>query len=119
MFGIGSIIGGLATLGSSLITAWNKSKDVTMSGYTSAATMAHAQAAYMTAVIGHPLSPPSILCYVVTFYYAKCIAYDKIIAYWFTGEAGYTDPLRGETAYAALVVLSGMFAGALYRVVRS
>ena len=119
MFGVGSIIGGLATLGSSLITAWNKSKDVTMAGYTSAATVATAQAEYMKSVIGAPLSPPSLLCYAVALYYAKAIAYDNVVSFWITGEAGFTTPLRGETAYAALVVLSGMFAGALYRVVRS
>ena len=118
MIGFGTIISAVTTLGSGLLTAYNKSKDVTIAGYQSAATMAHAQADYMKAVLGHPLSPPSLLCYAVALYYGKSIAFDNVIAFWVFGEAGFTPPIKGETAYAALVILSGMFAGALYRQVR-
>lgn len=116
---IGLVISFLARLLGGLVTAWNKSKDVTIAGYASVVGLASAQAEYMRSVIGHPLSPPSILCYTVALYDAKCIAYDNIISYWFTGRAGYTAPLFGDTAYAHLVILSGMFAGALYRVIRA
>lgn len=116
---LGLIVNAISTLGGALVTAYIKAKDVTIAGYQAGATMVSAQAEYMTAVLGHPFSPPSLLCYGVTFYYLKVWCYDKIVSFWFTGHSGFTDPLTGDTAYAALIVLTGMFSAGIFRVLKA
>ena len=99
----------LETVVGGVVSVLNKSKDVTISAYTTAVGVATAQAQYGVAVLSHPLSAPSLFCYAVTFYYSKAIAYDNIISVWITGHYGYTPPLTESTAYIAMVVVSGMF----------
>ena len=111
------IFGGLTQLASVAITAYNKSKDVSIAAIQSAGGIAAAQAQAMTAWIGHPLSPPSICCYGVAIWFFKATACDKVI-----GPAlGYrwsTDPLTGGTAEIAMIVVSGMFFSGIANIIR-
>lgn len=110
MFGwVGVILPIFAKVVDGVVAVINKGKDVTITSYTAAVGIAQAQAEYMKAALGHPLSPPSILCYSVALYYGKSIAYDNIISYWFTGHAGFTPELIPSTAYIAMIIVSGMF----------
>jgi hypothetical protein len=118
MFGLGGIVSALMPLVTAAVTAWNKSKDVSIAAIQSAGGIAAAQAQAMTAWIGHPFSPPSLLAYSVSFYYAKSIAYDNIISYWITGHAGYTAPLIDTTAYVASVVIAGMFFSGIANIIK-
>jgi hypothetical protein len=117
MFGIGTIISAATTIGSGLITAYNKSKDVSIAAIQSATGIASAQVQAMSLWIGHPLSPPSIMAYGVAIWFFKAVACDKVI-----GPAlGYrwsTDPLTGETAVIAGIVVSGMFFAGIVKIAK-
>ncbi len=111
---ITSILPALAT---AAITAYNKSKDVTIASYQAAASIAAAQSDYMKAVLGHPLSPPSIMCYAVAIWFFKAVVVDKLIA----PALGYnwsTDPLTGGTQEIAMLVVSGMFLAGVVNIIR-
>lgn len=114
---IGAIITAVTTLGGGLLTAWNKSKDVTISSFTAAGAIAASQVQAMALWIGHPLSPPSIMAYGVAIWFFKATACDKVI-----GPAlGYnwtTDPISGETAVIAGLVVSGMFFSGIANILR-
>jgi hypothetical protein len=114
---LGLIFSGITSLATAAVTAYNKSKDVSISAIQSAGGIAAAQAQAMTAWIGHPLSPPSICCYGVAIWFFKATACDKVI-----GPAlGYdwsTDPLTGGTAEIAMIVVSGMFFSGIASIVR-
>lgn len=113
----GAIISAVTTIGGGLITAYNKSKDVSITAIQSAGSIAAAQAQAMSAWIGHPLSPPSICCYGVAIWFFKATACDKVI-----GPAlGYrwsTDPLTGGTAEIAMIVVSGMFFSGIANIIK-
>lgn len=113
----GLIAGGLSQLLTAAITAYNKSKDVTIAAYQASANLATAQSEYMKAVLGHPLSPPGIMCYAVAFWFFKAVVFDKLI-----GPAlGYewtTDALTGGTQEIAMIVVSGMFFSAITKVIK-
>lgn len=96
----------------------NKTKDVTITAYTTSVGIATAQAQYMTEVLSHPFSAPSILGYAVAVYYSKAIAYDNVVAYWITGKYGYTPPLTASTEYVAMVIISGMFFSGIAGIIR-
>ncbi|MEH2508714.1 hypothetical protein V1291_000068 [Nitrobacteraceae bacterium AZCC 1564] len=117
MFGIGSILSGLSTVASAAITAYNKSKDVSITAIQSAVGIASAQVQAMSLWIGHPLSPPSIMAYGVAIWFFKATACDKVI-----GPAlGYrwtTDPISGETAVIAGLVVSGMFFSGIANIIK-
>jgi len=115
---IGIIISALTTLGGGLLTAYNKSKDVSIAALQATAGVASAQAQAMSAWIGHPLSPPSLLCYAVAIFYGKAIAYDNVISFWITGHAGFTPALTTETAAVAAIIISGMFFSGIASIVR-
>lgn len=110
-------LGGLSTLLNGLVTAYNKSKDVSITAIQSAGSIASAQAQAMSLWIGHPLSPPSIMAYGVAIWFFKATACDKVI-----GPAlGYkwaTDPIDGETAIIAGLVVSGMFFSGIAGIIR-
>lgn len=110
--------GVVGTVANAIVSVINKAKDVTIAGYQAGATMVSAQSQYMTAVLGHPLSPPSLMCYFLAFRYGKIWCYDPIISYWITGHAGYTDRLYGDTATAALIVLTGMFSAGIFKLIK-
>lgn len=112
------LLGGLSSLATAAITAYNKTKDVSITAIQASAGIASAQAQAMTAWIGHPFSPPSLMCYAVALYYGKAIAYDNVISFWITGHAGFTPPIRGETAAVAGVIISGMFFSGIASIVR-
>ena len=111
------IFGFLTTLVSSAITAYNKSKDVSIAAIQSAASIASSQVQAMSLWIGHPLSPPSIMAYGVAIWFFKATACDKVI-----GPAlGYqwnTDPISGETAVIAGLVVSGMFFSGIASIIK-
>lgn len=117
MFGIGAIISALTTLGGGLLTAYNKSKDVSIAAIQSAGGIAAAQAQAMSAWIGHPLSPPSICCYGVAIWFFKATACDKVIGPAF-GYQWATDPLTGGTAEIAMIVVSGMFFSGIANIIK-
>src|SRR6185369_7446375 len=99
----GLIFGGLTTLVNGVVTAYNKSKDVSIAAIQSAGSLAASQVQAMALWIGHPLSPPSIMCYGVAIWFFKATACDKVI-----GPAlGYqwtTDQIDGQTAVIAGLV---------------
>ena len=111
------IFGGLTTLANGAITAYNKSKDVSIAAIQSASGIAAAQVQAMSLWIGHPLSPPSIMSYGVAVWFFKATACDKVI-----GPAlGYqwtTDPISGETAVIAGLVVSGMFFSGIANIIK-
>lgn len=100
------------------LQAYNKSKDVTITAIQSSVGIAQAQASAMSAWIGHPLSPPSLMCYAVALYYGKAIAYDNVISFWITGRAGFTPHLTAETAAVAGVIISGMFFSGIANIIK-
>lgn len=110
-------LSGLSTLVNGAVTAYNKSKDVTITAIQSAGSLAAAQVQAMSLWIGHPLSPPSIMCYGLAVWFFKATAMDKVI-----GPAlGYrwsTDPLTGETAAIAAIVASGMFFSGIANIIK-
>ncbi len=110
-----SLLPSLLTAG---ITAWNKTKDVSIAALQATAGVASAQAQAMSSWIGHPLSPPSLMCYAVAIFYGKAIAYDNVISFWITGHAGFTPPLTTETAAVAAIIISGMFFSGIASIVR-
>ncbi len=105
---MGWLIGLLPSLLNSIVVAYNKSKDVSIAALQATAGVATAQAQYMTAVLGHPLSPPSICCYALAIWFFKAVACDKVIGP-ALGYAWATDPLGGGTKELAMIVASGMF----------
>lgn len=117
MFGLGAIVTAIMPLVTAAVTAYNKSKDVSIAAIQSAGTIASSQAQAMTAWIGHPLSPPSICCYGIAIWFFKATACDKVI-----GPAlGYqwsTDPLTGGTAEIAMIVISGMFFSGIANIIK-
>ena len=115
---MGWLIGLLPSLLSGLVTAYNKSKDVSIAALQATAGVASAQAQAMSSWIGHPVSPPSILCYAVAVFYFKAIAYDNVISFWITGHAGFTPSLTTETAAVAAIIISGMFFSGIASIVR-
>ena len=122
------IFGGLTSLASALVTAYNKSldvsiagiqktRDVSVSAINSSVGLAQAAVAGMSLWIGHPLSPPSIMAYGVAIWFFKATACDKVI-----GPAlGYewsTDPIGGETAVIAGLVVAGMFTSGIANIIK-
>lgn len=116
MFGL--IFGGLTTLVNGALTAYNKSKDVSIAAIQSAGSIASAQAQAMALWIGHPLSPPSIMCYTVAFHFAKSLIYDPHLAVWLYGKTGFTPHLEGGTKEIAMIVVSGMFFSGIAQIMR-
>ena len=114
---IGAIFAALSPLLSGLVTAYNKSKDVAISAITASASIASAQAQAMSLWIGHPLSPPSIMCYGVAIWFFKATACDKVIGP-VLGYQWATDPLTGGTAEIAMIVVSGMFFAGIANVIK-
>jgi hypothetical protein len=117
MFGIGAIISAATTIGGGLITAYNKSKDVSIAAIQSAGSIASAQAQAMSLWIGHPLSPPSLMAYGVAIWFLKSTAGDKVIGP-ALGYSWSTDPLTGETAVIAGIVVSGMFFSGIANIIK-
>lgn len=113
----GLIFGGLSTLLNGAISAYNKSKDVAIIAIQSSIGIAASQVQAMSLWIGHPLSPPAIMAYGVAIWFFKATALDKVI-----GPAlGYrwsTDPLTGETAAIAAIVVSGMFFSGIANIIK-
>jgi hypothetical protein len=119
MFGLGAIVAAIMPLVTAAITAYNKSKDVSITAIQSAGSIASAQVQAMTLWIGHPFSPPSIMCYAVAFHFSKAVVYDPHIAVLIFGKAGFTPFLEGGTKEIAMIVVSGMFFSGIARIVRS
>lgn len=117
MFGLGAIASAVTTIGGGLLTAYNKSKDVSIAAIQSAGGLAAAQVQAMSLWIGHPLSPPAICCYGVAIWFFKATACDKVL-----GPAlGYrwtTDPLTGGTMEIAMIVVSGMFFSGIANIIK-
>ncbi len=111
------IFGGLTSLASSLVTAYNKSKDVSIAAIQSAGAIAGAQVQAMALWIGHPLSPPSIMCYGVAIWFFKATACDKVIGP-VLGYQWTTDQIDGQTAIIAGLVVSGMFFSGIANIIK-
>lgn len=111
------VFGGLTTLVNGAITAYNKSKDVSIEAIRSAGGLAAAQVQAMTLWIGHPFSPPSIMAYGVAIWFFKAVACDKVIGPAF-GFRWSTDPLTGETAAIAALVVAGMFSAGIANIIK-
>ena len=111
------IFGGLTTLATSAIAAYTKSKDVSIAAIQSAGSIAAAQAQAMSLWIGHPLSPPSIMCYGVAIWFFKASACDKVIGP-LLGYSWTTDHLDGGTKEIAMIVVSGMFFSGIANIIK-
>jgi hypothetical protein len=118
MFGLGAIVTAIMPLVTAAVTAYNKSKDVSIAAIQSAGTIASAQAQAMTAWIGHPLSPPSLMCYFVAFHFGKSIVWDPHLALFFLGRTGFTPHLEGGTKEIAMIVVSGMFFSGIANIIK-
>lgn len=118
MFFLGPIISALSPVINGAITAYNKSKDVSIEAIRSAGGLASAQVQAMALWIGHPLSPPAIMCYVVAFHFAKAVVYDPHLAVWLYGKAGFTPHLEGGTKEIAMIVVSGMFFSGIANIIK-
>lgn len=114
MFGFLSFLSPLVT---AAITAYNKTKDVSITAIQSSVGIAQAQAQAMTAWIGHPLSPPAIMSYGVAIWFFKATAMDKVIGPWL-GYQWATDPLFGGTSEIAMLVVSGMFFSGIANIIK-
>jgi hypothetical protein len=117
MFGLGAIISALMPLVTAAVTAYNKSKDVSIAAIQSVGGIAAAQAQAMTAWIGHPLSPPSIMCYGLAGWFFKAAFLDKVVGP-ALGYQWHTDPLSGDLKDIAMIVASGMFFSGIASIVR-
>lgn len=117
MLFLGPIIAALTPLATAAIGAYNKTKDVSITAIQSSVGLAQAAVQGMSLWIGHPLSPPSIMAYGVAVWFFKATACDKVI-----GPAlGYnwsTDPISGETAVIAGLVVAGMFTSGIANTLR-
>lgn len=100
-----------------LVTAYNKSKDVSITAIQSAGSIAASQVQAMTLWIGHPLSPPSIMCYGIAIWFFKATACDKVIGPAF-GYSWTTDPLGGDLSTLGAVVVSGMFFSGIANIIK-
>lgn len=118
MFGLGAIISALMPLVTAAVTAYNKSKDVAITAIQSAGGLAASQVQAMSLWIGHPLSPPSIMCYAVAFHFFKAVVYDPHIAVLLFGKAGFTPFLEGGTKEIAMIVVSGMFFSGIANIIK-
>jgi hypothetical protein len=114
---LGMIFGGITSLATAALSAYNKSKDVSIAAIQSAGSIASAQAHAMSLWIGHPLSPPSIMAYGVAIWFFKATACDKVIGPWL-GYEWTTDPIGGETAVIAGIVVSGMFFSGIANIIK-
>jgi hypothetical protein len=111
------ILGGLTQLASVAISAYNKGKDVSIAAIQSAGGIAAAQAQAMTAWIGHPLSPPSIMCYGLAGWFFKAAFLDKVVGP-ALGYQWHTDPLSGDLKDIAMIVTSGMFFSGIANIIK-
>lgn len=114
---IGALISLVPSIINGAITAYNKSKDVSIAAIQSAGSIASAQVQAMSLWIGHPLSPPSLMAYAVAIWFFKAVALDKVVGPAF-GFRWSTDPLSGETAAIAGVVVAGMFFSGIANVIK-
>jgi hypothetical protein len=112
------ILSALTAIVNGAVTAYNKSKDVSITAIQASVGLASAAVQGMSLWIGHPLSPPSILAYSVAIYYGKAIAYDNVISFWLTGHAGFTPGIAGATATVAGVVIAGMFSSGIANIIK-
>ena len=71
-----------------------------------AAQTAETQAIYnlRIAQIGHPWEPEKLAFYVTLIFYAKCLIWDKVLAW------GTTDPLAGDVSLWAGLIMTFYFA---------
>lgn len=111
------VLGPLTTLINGAIVAYTKAKDVSIEAIRSTGSIASAQVQAMSLWIGHPLSPPSIMAYGVAIWFFKATACDKVIGPAF-GYAWTTDPISGETAVIAGLVVSGMFFSGIANIIK-
>jgi hypothetical protein len=111
------IFGGLSTIVNGAIAAYTKTKDVSITAIQSAVGLAASQVQAMSLWIGHPLSPPSIMAYGVAIWFFKATACDKVIGP-MLGYRWRTDPLGGETAIIAGIVVSGMFFSGIANIIK-
>lgn len=118
MFFLGPLMTALTTIGGGLITAYNKSKDVSITAIQSAGSIAAAQVQAMSLWIGHPLSPPSIMSYGVAFHFVKALVWDPHLAVFLLGREGFTPPLLGGTKEIAMLVVTGMFFSGIANVIK-
>lgn len=112
---IAALLALVPSLINGVVTAYNKTKDVTITTIKTTGTVAAAQLGYMTAALDHPFSPVSIVCYAVAFWFFKAVAIDKVICP-VIGMSCSTDALGGQLWSIAQIAMGGMFA--LYGIVR-
>lgn len=100
-----------------LVQAYNKSKDISIEAIRASVGLAQSQVQAMTLWIGHPLSPPSVMAYAVAIWFFKAVALDKVVGP-ALGYSWSTDPISGETAAIAAVVVSGMFFSGIANIIK-
>lgn len=111
------IFGGLTTLVNGAIAAYNKSKDVTITAIQASVGLAASQVQAMSLWIGHPLSPPSIMCYGLAGWFFKAEFLDKVVGP-ALGYNWHTDPLSGDLKDISMIVASGMFFSGIANIIK-
>lgn len=117
MFTISGIIALLGPVFTAISNLYGKSKDVSIAAIQSAGSIASAQVQAMTLWIGHPLSPPSIMCYAIAIHFFKAVAIDNVLCPSIGWECS-TPALKGGTAELAWIVVSGMFFSGIANIIK-
>lgn len=87
-------------------TTTDKQTAVDLAGKEIAAQTAESRDIYAlrTAQIGHPWEPEKLAMYITLIFYGKCLIWDKVLG------LGTTDPVTGEVAVWAGLIMSFYFA---------
>jgi hypothetical protein len=112
-----ALLSALTAIVNGAVTAYNKSKDVSITAIQSAVGLASSQVQAMTLWIGHPLSPPSIMCYGLAGWFFKAEFLDKVVGPAF-GYHWHTDPLSGDLKDISMIVASGMFFSGIANIIK-
>ncbi len=103
----GPVIKGLIEAYREKLKAGNVESRIAMDGAASeiAAQTSETQAIYnlRIAQIGHPWEPEKLAFYVTLVFYAKCLIWDKVLAW------GTTDPLAGDVSVWAGMIMGFYF----------
>jgi len=107
----GPVVSGLIKAYQAKLAAGNTSERIAadLAGREIAAQQTEIQSIYALrlAQIGHPWEPEKLAFYVTLVFYAKVLIWDKVLG---SITGGYTDPVTGEVATWAGLVMSFYFA---------
>lgn len=104
----GPVVSGLIKAYQAKLTAGNTSEkiaaDLAAQEIAAQSTVANLNAQLKFAEIGHAFEPEKLAFYVTLIFYAKCVIWDKVLAF------GSTDPLHGDVSTWAGWIMGFYFA---------